>query len=177
MNIEQIRALFPVTKGATFLNNASQAPLNTLVYQKVKDHLEKELNPVGKKGFDRNNVRILLAKLLGGLPEEYALVTSTGVGLGIVAQGIDLKKGDNIIVPEREHWNNTFPWLYLEKKGVEIRFAKINSDNSIDPKSIENLIDDKTRVVAIAAVRYNSGLDQTCLPLRKLHIEMVHYLL
>lgn len=157
MNIEQIRSLFPITKEAVYLNSASQSPLNILVNDRLQSHLKTELNPVGKKAFYRDDIRVLLSKLLGGSPEEYALITSTGVGMGIVAQGIDLKKGDNIVIPEREHWNNTFPWLQLEKKGVEIRFAKINEDNSIDPEAIEKLIDYKTRVVTIAAVRFNSG--------------------
>lgn len=157
MNIEQIRSLFPVTKESVYLNNASQSPLNTLVNDRLQAYLKTELNPIGKKGFDREYIRVLLSKLLGGLPEEYALVTSTGVGLGIIAQGLHLKKGDNIIIPEREHWNNTFPWLQLKQKGIEVRFAKINEDNSIDPKAIEKLIDHKTRVVAIAAVSFNSG--------------------
>lgn len=149
--------MFPVTKKTIYLNSASQCPLNTLVNDRLQDHLKIELNPVGKKGFDRGNIRVLLASLLGGAPEEYALVTSTGVGLGIVAQGLNLKAGDNIVVPEREHWNNIFPWLQLQERGIELRFARINEDNSIDPEAIGALIDDKTRVVAIAAVRFNSG--------------------
>jgi selenocysteine lyase/cysteine desulfurase len=157
MNIEQVRSLFPVTKEAVYLNSASQCPLNTLVSDRLQGYLKTEVNPVGKKSFDRRNVRVLLSRLLGGAPEEYALVTSTGVGLGIVAQGLNLKAGDNIVVPEREHWNNSFPWLQLQEKGVEVRFAKVNEDNSIDPKAIGKLIDDKTRGVAIAAVRFNSG--------------------
>ncbi|MEO6903907.1 MAG: aminotransferase class V-fold PLP-dependent enzyme [Bacteroidia bacterium] len=157
MNIEQIRLLFPITKEAVYLNNASQCPLNTLVYDKLQTLLKIELNPVDKKAFDRNQTRVLLSTLLGGLPEEYALVTSTGIGMGIVAQGIDFKKGDNVVIAEHEHWNNTFPWLRLEDKGVEVRFAKLNADNGIDPEAIEKLVDDKTRVVAIAAVRFNSG--------------------
>lgn len=157
MNIEQIRSLFPVTKQAVYLNSASQSPLNTWVYDRLEAHLKTELNPVGKKAFHRDNTRILLSKLLGGSPHEYALVTSTGVGIGIVAQGLDFNKGDNIVIPEREHWNNTFPWVQLEQKGVEIRFAKLNEDNSFDPEAIEKLIDYNTRVVSIAAVRFNSG--------------------
>lgn len=157
MNIEQIRTLFPVTKEAVYLNSASQSPLNTLVYDRLQSHLKTELNPVGKKAFNRDNTRILLSKLLGGSPNEYALVTSTGIGISIVAQGINLKEGDNVVVPEREHWNNSFPWLQLEKKGVEVRFAKLDEDNSIDPETIEKLVDHKTRIVAIAAVRFNSG--------------------
>lgn len=157
MNIEQIRSLFPVTKEAVFLNNASQAPLNTLVNAKLQAYLAKEMNPVGKQGFQRDSVRVLLSRLLGGLPNEYALTTSTGVGLGIVAQGIDWRRGDNVVIPEREHWNNTFPWLQLEAKGIEVRFVKTNPDQSIDPEAIEQLVDERTRVITIAAVRFNSG--------------------
>ena len=157
MNIEQTRTLFPVIKEAVYLNSASQSPLNTLVYDRLQSHLKTELNPVGKKAFNRDNIRVLLSKLLGGSPNEYALVTSTGIGISIVAQGINFKKGDNVVVPEREHWNNSFPWLQLEKKWVEVRFAKLDEDNSIDPETIEKLVDNKTRVVAIAAVRFNSG--------------------
>lgn len=157
MNIEQIRSLFPVTKEAIYLNSASQCPLNTLVNDRLQNHLRTELNPAGKQAFNRNDTRVLLSKLLGGVPEEYALVTSTGVGIGIVAQGINFKEGDNVVVPELEHWNNTFPWLELQKRGVDVRFAKLNKDNSIDETLMDKLIDHKTRLVSIAAVRFNSG--------------------
>lgn len=157
MNIDHLRSLFPVTEEAIYFNNASQGPLNTLVYDKLQSLLQAELNPVGKKGFNRDTTKTLLAKLLGGSPEEYALVTSTGIGIGMVAQGVDFKKGDNVVLPEKEHWNNIFPWLALESKGVEIRFAKLDAENRVVPGEIEKLVDDRTRVVAIAAVRYNSG--------------------
>ena len=157
MDITKIRTLFPVTKEAIYLNSASQSPLNTCVQNKLEAYLKTEITFEGKKGFNRDDIRIPLANLLGGSSEEYALTTSTGVGLGMIAQGIDFKKGDNIIIPEKEHWNNAFPWLHLEKKGIEVRFAKLNKDNSLNPKAIERLIDNKTRVVAVAAVRFNSG--------------------
>lgn len=157
MDIDKIRSLFPITKDAIYLNSASQCPLNTLVYDKLLLCLKAELNPVGKKAFDRNSTKILLSKLFGGSPAEYALITSTGNGLGIVAKGIDFKQGDNVVLPEKEHWNNTFPWLALQSKGVEVRFAKLDADNRINPAAIEELVDHKTRVVAMAAVRFNSG--------------------
>ena len=157
MDIKEIRSLFPITKEAVYLNSASQAPLNALVQDELQAYITSELNFIEKKGFNRDSIRIPLSKLLGGAPEEYALTTSTGVGLGMIAQGIDFKKGDNIILPEKEHWNNAFPWLNLESKGVEIRFAKLNKDASINPEAIQKLMDDNTRVVAVAAVRFNTG--------------------
>ncbi len=157
MNPEQLRTLFPVTKEAIYLNNASQAPLNTRIYDKLQTLIKTELLPTDKRSFNRDDTRLLLAKLLGGSAEEYALVTSTGVGMGIVAQGLKLNKGDNIVLPENEHWNNTFPWLQLKTKGVEVRFVKTNADNSIDPEAFEKLVDNNTKVVTVAAVRFNSG--------------------
>ena len=106
MDITKIRSLFPITKEAIYLNSASQAPLNTCVQSKLEAYLKSEANFEGKKGFNRDDIRIPLANLLGGSSEEYALTTSTGVGLGMISQGIDFKKGDNIIIPEKEHWNN-----------------------------------------------------------------------
>lgn len=157
MNIEQTRLLFPVNLNAIYLNNASSSPLNTLVYDQLQGFLKTELNPLNKKPFDRNTTKVLLSQILGGLPEEYALQTSTGLGLGIVAKGLDFKKGDNVVLPEKEHWNNTFPWLELAKKEVEVRFVKLDSNYRITPAAFEKLVDNRTRVVAVAAVRYNSG--------------------
>ena len=113
MNLYQLRSYFPVTKQAIYLNSASQAPLNTLVNDKLQSVLKNEENPLLKKPFDRNVTKKLLSQILGGLPEDYSLQTSTGVGIGIVAQGLRIEKGDNIVIPEQEHWNNTFPWLQL----------------------------------------------------------------
>ena len=109
----------------------------------ASESFKKRVKPRSKQAFNRNYTRILLSKLLGGVPEEYALVTSTGVGIGIVAQGLNLKDGDNVVVPELEHWNNTFAWLQLQKRGVEVRFVKLNHDNSISVEAIDKLIDHK----------------------------------
>jgi selenocysteine lyase/cysteine desulfurase len=157
MNTKEIRALFPITKETVYLNSASQAPLNLLVFNKLQNCLNTELSLLDKKGFNRDKIRVPLSKLLGGSPEEYALTSSTGVGIGMIAQGLKFKKGDNIIIPENEHWNTTYPWLHLQKKGVEIRFAKMNNNVSFEPAVIKKLIDKNTRVIAMAAVRFNSG--------------------
>ena len=157
MNAQKLRSYFPVTKQAVYLNSASQAPLNTLVNDKLQSVLKNEENPLNKKPFDRNITKNLLSKILGGAPEEYALQTSTGVGIGIVAQGLRIEKCDNIVIPEQEHWNNTFPWLQMQNKGIEIRFVKLNKDNSFDAEAFEALVDSKTRLVSVAAVRFNSG--------------------
>ncbi len=157
MNLQELRSYFPVTKHTVYLNSASQAPLNTLVNDKLQQAIVQEENPLNKKPLDRTITKTLLSQILGGSAKDYALQTSTGVGINIVAQGLEFVKGDNIVIPEQEHWNNTFPWLELSKNGVEVRMVKLNSDNSFDPEDFDTLVDSNTKLVSVAAVRFNSG--------------------
>ncbi len=158
MNITELRKLFPVTQNYTFLNNAAESPLNERFRLKLEEYLNSaSLAPQDKPADVRAEVRKRLAQLLGGKPEEYALVTSTGVGVGLVAAGFQWQAGDNIVVPADEHWNNTFPWLALREKNVEVRVVPVEADQRIKPETVAALVDQHTRIVAVAAVRFNSG--------------------
>lgn len=157
MNIDSLRSLFPLTDKYIFLNNASESPLNIKVHTKLNTYLDKALNEPHKKPSVRHEVRVKLADLLGGQADEYALVTSTGMGISIVAGGYKWSKGDNVVVPEGEHWNNTFPWQALQEKGVEIRFLPVDSDNRVNPEKLAALTDKNTKIISLAAVRFNSG--------------------
>lgn len=157
MNDAELRALFPVTHHAVYLNNAAASPLNTRSRQRLEDHLRQAaLAPDGLPSV-RRPVRQLLSALLGGSPDDFALVTSTGVGLGIAAAGFRWQAGDNIVVPADEHWNNTFPWLALEARGIDVRLAPVDADQRVDPAKVAELVDKRTRILASAAVRFNTG--------------------
>ena len=157
MDISALRNLFPVHKNSIFLNNAAESPLNTKVRQKLEEYLSLVSDEPQNKPLVRNTVRSGLSKLFGGTIDEYALVTSTGVGIGIVASGYNWKKGDNVVVPVDEHWNNTFPWLALQERGIEVRFAPVDEDQRVNPETIAGLVDDNTRILATTAVRFNTG--------------------
>lgn len=157
MDIDRIRKLFPLTKNYIFLNNAAESPLNLKVKDEINNYLDFTLNEPHNKPLVRTDIKVMLSKLFGGSPEEYALITSTGIGLNITAKGYEWEKGDNIIVPSNEHWNNKFPWESLKGKGVIVKFVSPDKDNKINPKDIEALIDEKTKIVSIAAVSFNTG--------------------
>lgn len=158
MNIEKLREYFPVTKNYAFLNNAAESPMNTQVRKAIDSFFNLACEAPQDKPEIRWDVRDKLAKILGGLPEEYALITSTGIGAGIVAAGYDWQAGDNIVLPEHEHRNNIFPWLALKEKGVIVKFVPVALDGRIDIEDIKNLVDERTKIVSLAAVRFNSGL-------------------
>ncbi len=157
MDIVNLRKLFPVTESCVYLNNAAEAPLNERSRIRLNEYFSHmSLSPQDKPG-GRSRIRQKLSTLLGGAPDEYALVTSTGVGLSLVAAGVDWLPGDNVVLPLDEHWNNTYPWLNLARRGVEIRGVEPDANLRITPESLARHIDDRTRVVAVAAVRFNSG--------------------
>lgn len=157
MDLNAIRKLFPVTKNFIFLNNAAESPLNLNVKNKIEEYLDLALSAPQTKPSVRYQVRQSLSELLGGSPDEYALMTSTGMGISIVAAGYNWTSDDNVVVPSNEHWNNTFPWKALKQKGVDVRFVPVDENNRINPETIASLCDKNTKMVAVAAVSFNTG--------------------
>ncbi len=157
MNVEYFRQLFPVTQHAIFLNNAAESPLNIRTKSALDDYIRLALHEPFNKESPRNAIRERLARIFGGTASDYALVTSTGVGIGMVAQGFPWQHGDNVVVPADEHWNNTFPWIALREKGVEVRFVEPGVDERVTPESVACHVDNHTKIVACAAVRFTTG--------------------
>lgn len=49
-----------------------------------------------------------------------------------------------------EHHSNIVPWqLLAEAKGAEVEFIKINEDGTLRQNEIQELIDDRTRIVCV----------------------------
>lgn len=157
MNVNDLRTLFPVTKEYVFLNNAAESPLNLKVRNNLDAYLDLSQNAPQNKPLVRDPIRAQLADLFGGQAAEYALVTSTGIGVSIVAAGYKWSDGDNVVVPSNEHWNNSFPWKALKEKGVEVRFVEPDVNHRIDPEAIKAVTDKNTKIIAIAAVSFNTG--------------------
>jgi cysteine desulfurase/selenocysteine lyase len=127
------------------------------VLERLDEYLDRAARSPDRRPSARQPLRPLLARLLGGAPEEYALVTSTGAGIGIAAAGYPWAPGDNMVLPADEHWNNTFPWLALRERGVDVRIVPVGADQRVDPGLVAEHVDGKTRMVAIAAVRHTTG--------------------
>jgi len=157
INTADLRPLFPVCEESVFLNNAAESPLNVRVHQRLQEYLALASVEPQKKPSVRQPVRAALSGLFGGTPDEYALVTSTGVGIGMAASGYDWRQGDNVVVPADEHWNNTFPWLALRDRGVDCRLVPVDDNQRVDPSALAAMVDANTRMLATTAVRFNTG--------------------
>src|SRR5215212_9718765 len=58
------------------------------------------------------------ARLLGVPVEEVAFLPSTSDGVNIVAQSLDWRPGDNVVLEAIEFPSDIYPWLLLREAGV-----------------------------------------------------------
>jgi selenocysteine lyase/cysteine desulfurase len=103
------------------------------------------------------------ATMLGVSKEEVAFVPSTSDGINMVAQTIDWRPGDNVVVETIEFPSDVYPWLLQRDNGVEVRF--VGTGFEVPPGAIEAAIDERTRVVALSHVSYLTGLRHDLRPI------------
>ncbi|QDT16332.1 aminotransferase class V-fold PLP-dependent enzyme [Alienimonas californiensis] len=96
------------------------------------------------------------AELLNASESEIAVVRNTTEGIGLVAEGIDWRPGDNVVVPASEFPSNLLPWRNLASRGVEVREVEA-PDERLDPAKVRDACDGRTRVVAASWVGYATG--------------------
>jgi selenocysteine lyase/cysteine desulfurase len=157
---EAYRREFPVTGKYIFLDHAGVAPMSL----RVKTAIETLLAESTEGGAFHYpawaqrvvEIRQACARLINAGPDEIAFVKSTSHGLSIVAQGLDWRPGDNVLIYEKEFPSNIYPWLNLRNRGVEVRTIP-SRDGRIAMHDIERLMDSRTRLLAISSVQYSNG--------------------
>jgi cysteine desulfurase family protein (TIGR01976 family) len=95
--------------------------------------------------------RLTAAEFLRCTPDETifgANMTTLAFALTRTA-GRTWKEGDEVVVTKLDHDANVSPWLELaHDKNLEVRFAGINDDTTLDLDDLQRLLSDRTRVVA-----------------------------
>jgi cysteine desulfurase/selenocysteine lyase len=158
--VEAYRHEFPVTGKYIYLDHAGVAPTSL----RVKTAIERFLTESTEGGSFHYpqwaqriiDIRRACAQLVNAESDEIAFVKSTSHGLSIVAQGLDWKPGDNVLIYEKEFPSNIYPWLNLRSKGVEVR-AIPSRNGRIVMHDIEPLMDARTRLLAISSVQFSNG--------------------
>jgi cysteine desulfurase/selenocysteine lyase len=158
--LEVYRREFPITAHYTYLDNAGIAPLSTRVKTAIETLLAESVEG-GSFHYPRwarqtAEIRSACARLVNAMPDEIAFVKNTSHGLSVVAQGLDWRPGDNILVYEKEFPSNLFPWLNLKSKGVEVRVIP-SREGRVLLEDIARLIDSRTRLLSISSVQFSNG--------------------
>jgi cysteine desulfurase/selenocysteine lyase len=102
-----------------------------------------------------------IAKLINASPDEITLTKNGSEALSIIINGLPFQKGDNVVISNLEFQGNVLPWLRLrDQKGLELRIAKADEDLLLDPTSVQELVDEKTKLISIVHVVNSIGTVQ-----------------
>jgi selenocysteine lyase/cysteine desulfurase len=165
MTLDDARKEFPALERQTFLDSAcvSLAPQRSV--EKVRAFLDMAAScPSGNASQQhldmdamRSAARAPLARLINAGEDDIALMESTSHGLNAVADAIDLKRGDRVVVCDLEFVAVALPWVQKRQSvGIEIDVVP-NRSGQVLIEDIEAAITADTRVVAISSVQWSNG--------------------
>lgn len=161
-HFENFRAQNPITRHFAYFDHAAVAALSSPAQAAIVKWLSEATTQgdVRWPDWDRGiqSCRDSAAKLVNASPSEIALVPNTTAGITLVAEGLDWRPGDNVVLFDNEFPSNQYPWLNLASRGVEIRrISPTDPQGRIDPSQIESAFDAKTRLLSISWVGYATG--------------------
>jgi len=159
---ERYRDEFPVKQGRIYFNHAGICPLPRRTAEAARRMLQEQLEGGASEANYRGwtagigQAREALAKLTRSAPEEIAFVKNTTTGLMIAAGSIPWKDGDNVVTTAVEFPANVYPWLALERYGVETRFVGLRGGRLLMDDLVATM-DRRTRAVALSWVQFSNG--------------------
>ncbi len=161
MNLDNIRTLFPyIENEIIYFNHAATGPLSVLLVNTINKILKEksERNIDDFKSFIEvaAETKSILASMLNTVPERLAFTDNTSNGFNYLAQSIQWKKGDRILLNDIEFPANVYPFLNLKRLGVEVDFVK--SDNGkVTAEMIIDSIKPGTKLISVSYVQFLSG--------------------
>lgn len=161
MKLNDVRELFPhLQTGKIYFNHASTGPMSERVRDKllnlIKDRTGEKIDDYKEFLKTSEEAKNILAELINCEPSRIAFVDNTSNGINIIAQGVNLKKGDRILLNDIEFPANVYPFLNLRRNGIEIDFVKSNN-GIVSAEDIINSVGDKTKLISVSFVQFLSG--------------------
>ena len=156
-----LRREFPLLEHKTYLNSGSYCALANRVRAAFETYLEDRL-AVGANWdvwVTKNEaVRSLMARVLHASPDEIAVTASASAGLNALASALEFSgERDKVVVSDFEFPTNAQIWHSQEQRGARVVHARRDADGYIPPESFVDLIDERTRLVAITHVCFRNG--------------------
>ena len=161
LQIKKARNYFPyLSNNIIYLNHAAVSPLSKKVVETVdklvKQKSEEEIDDFKSMLKVFEDTKSELAYLINSTPDRIAFVDNTSNGLNLLAQSIKWKKGDRILLNDIEFPANVYPFLNLEKDGVEIDFVKSHKGIVSAEDIIEN-VKPGTKLISVSQVQFLTG--------------------
>lgn len=155
---QQIRAQFPLRRDRIYFNSGglgpSPEPGLRVLAQKMRE--VDEVGETGHEVFDHARLRV--AKFVGADPAEIAFTRNATEGMNIIARGIRLRPGDEVLTTYHEHPGGAIPWLAAARDaGAIVRLIELpnNPDELVD--IVERSLTAQTRVFMMSHVPCTTG--------------------
>src|SRR3569833_3058583 len=136
----------------------------TSVVAAMKQHIDLESEIGGYAAADREADRLdavygSVARLLNAAPDEIALVENATAAWQMAFYSLPLRKGDRILTAEAEYAANYVAFLQVAKRtGAVIDVVPSDATGELDVHALEQMIDDRVKLIAITWVPTNGGL-------------------
>jgi isopenicillin-N epimerase len=166
----ELRKQFLIPNDEIYLNNgtvgSSPAPVLRAVFEGYQ--ATEQMNQADPEDYpiwgyaSWNEFRDPLAAFVGCHRDELALLRNATEANSYIANGIDLKAGDEVIITDQEHPGGEHPWdLRAKRYGIVIRKVKLPRPVE-NPAQVLNLFNDaitpRTRVFFFSHITTFSGV-------------------
>ena len=153
----ELREKFPLNKNRAYFNNGTLGPSPHGVLDAVIDAM-KSIETSGEMAHTIDGPRQRMAQFVKVLPSEIALTKNTTEGINIIAWGLPLKKGDEVIISNHEHVGNALPWLHVAKaKSLKIKVLVLGNSADETFSNLKKIVSTKTKVIAIPHITCTTG--------------------
>jgi cysteine desulfurase / selenocysteine lyase len=154
------RSHFPAVERWTYLDISGRSILSRETRAALDSHLDDRMMNGADKArcFELvEHTRERFAQLINAHPDEIAYTKNISDGINMIATALDWHRGDNVVIcPELEHPNNVYPWLNLQRYGVEVRMVPARN-NAIAVDEFAAKMDARTRMVSVSTVTFAPG--------------------
>ncbi|MDI6724105.1 MAG: cysteine desulfurase [Methanobacterium sp.] len=166
----KIRADIPLLNEIIYLDAASTTPTPEPVINAMLDYYHNFNANTGRGAYKAavksttkfEDARDKIANFINSARNEVIFTKNTTEAISLVANGLDFKKGDSIIVPNIEHHSNFIPWLELKKRGINLKIIKANNFGVIDAADVEKAVDKNTKLITTTHISNSIG---SCQPI------------
>lgn len=157
---QEVRRLFLLSRDLTYFNTGGLGPTWQPALTAMTDTM-RQLQEKSEHGHNRfAGVRAAVANFLGAEPTEIALVRNATEGNAIIAAGVKLAPGDEVIFESHAHPGGSFPWLNQEKmRGITVKLFEPDPQSAAgNLERIRKLMTKRTRVVQVSHVTAPTGI-------------------
>lgn len=154
---DQIRKQFPLNNDRIFLNNGTMGPSPYSVLKTVQEAMFEIESKAIYGGEEKDTIQAI-ANFFNTKEAEISLTRNVTEGINIVCWGLNLKKGDEVIMTKHEHIGNAGPWLSRAKQdGIKIKTFDLGKTAIETIENINKIINKKTKVLAIPHIPCTIG--------------------